>query len=89
MKNKSYYYTPEEWSRSIGYGQVPEERLQPQPMTDEPYPPLTADQVNQILDELKDALSTPSLLPLPLFKHFLTKIFFASTSGIEADTWLL
>ena len=54
MKNKSYYYTPEEWSRSIGYGQVPEERLQPQPMTDEPYPPLTADQVNQILDELKE-----------------------------------
>tara|TARA_R110000868_G_scaffold406624_1_gene687206 strand:- start:523 stop:741 length:219 start_codon:yes stop_codon:yes gene_type:complete len=54
MKNKSYYYTPEEWSRSIGYGKVPEERLQPQPMTDEPYPPLTADQVNQILDELKE-----------------------------------
>jgi hypothetical protein len=54
MKNKSYYYTPEEWSRSIGYGQVPEERLQPQPMTDEPYLPLTADQVNQILDELKE-----------------------------------
>jgi len=44
---------------------------------------------SRILDELKDALSTPSLLPLPLFKHFLTKIFFASTSGIEADTWLL
>ena len=43
----------------------------------------------RILDELKDALSTPSLLPLPLFKHFLTKIFFTSTSGIEADTWLL
>jgi len=54
MKNKSYYYTPEEWSRSIGYGQVPDERLQPQPMTDEPYPPLTGDQVNQILDELKE-----------------------------------
>jgi hypothetical protein len=54
MKNKSYYYTPEEWSRSIGYGQVPDERLQPQPMTDEPYPPLTEDQVNQILDELKE-----------------------------------
>ena len=54
MKNKSYYYTPEEWSRSIGYGKVPEERLQPQTMTDEPYPPLTEDQVNQILDELKE-----------------------------------
>lgn len=54
MKNKSYYYTPEEWSRSIGYGKVPEERLQPQLMTDEPYPPLTSDQVNQILDELKE-----------------------------------
>ena len=26
MKNKSYYYTPEEWARSVGYGVVPDER---------------------------------------------------------------
>lgn len=59
MKNKSYYYTPEEWSRSIGYGQVPQERIEPKSMTDEPYPPLTADQVNQILDELKEDKMLP------------------------------
>ena len=29
IKNKSYYYSAEEWSRSIGYGEVPPERLQP------------------------------------------------------------
>lgn len=26
IKRKDYYYTPEEWSRSIGYGPVPDER---------------------------------------------------------------
>jgi hypothetical protein len=26
-KNDLYYYTPEEWSRSVGYGEVPPERL--------------------------------------------------------------
>jgi hypothetical protein len=33
MKNKkdSYYYSAEEWSRSIGYGEVPPERLKPIP----------------------------------------------------------
>ena len=33
MKNKkdSYYYSAEEWSRSIGYGEVPPERLKPTP----------------------------------------------------------
>ena len=25
-KDPSYYYSPEEWSRSIGYGKVPDER---------------------------------------------------------------
>ena len=25
----SYYYSAEEWSRSIGYGEVPPERLKP------------------------------------------------------------
>ena len=25
-KDRKYYYTPEEWSRSIGYGVVPDER---------------------------------------------------------------
>ena len=25
-KVPSYYYTPEEWSRSVGYGVVPDER---------------------------------------------------------------
>ena len=31
MKNKkdSYYYSAEEWSRSVGYGEVPPERLKP------------------------------------------------------------
>jgi hypothetical protein len=30
MTNKdSYYYSKEEWSRSIGYGEVPPERLKP------------------------------------------------------------
>ena len=27
--DKSYYYSAEEWSRSIGYGEVPPERLKP------------------------------------------------------------
>jgi hypothetical protein len=26
MMRDDYYYTPEEWSRSIGYGTVPDER---------------------------------------------------------------
>lgn len=26
MKNKSFYYTPQEWARSVGYGVVPDER---------------------------------------------------------------
>ena len=26
QKDPRYYYTPEEWSRSIGYGVVPDER---------------------------------------------------------------
>jgi hypothetical protein len=36
MKNKkdSYYYSAEEWSRSIGYGEVPPERLKPTPPED-------------------------------------------------------
>ena len=36
MKNKkdSYYYSAEEWSRSIGYGEVPPERLRPTPPED-------------------------------------------------------
>jgi hypothetical protein len=25
-KDPSYYYSPEEWSRSVGYGVVPDER---------------------------------------------------------------
>ena len=29
IKNKSYYYSAEEWSRSVGYGEVPSERLKP------------------------------------------------------------
>ena len=28
-KNDLYYYTAEEWSRSVGYGEVPPERLRP------------------------------------------------------------
>ena len=28
-KNDLYYYTAEEWSRSVGYGEVPPERLKP------------------------------------------------------------
>jgi hypothetical protein len=27
--DKSYYYSAEEWSRSVGYGEVPPERLKP------------------------------------------------------------
>ena len=27
--DKSYYYSAEEWSRSIGYGEVPTDRSQP------------------------------------------------------------
>jgi len=27
--DKSYYYSAEEWSRSVGYGEVPSERLKP------------------------------------------------------------
>ena len=27
--DKSYYYSAKEWSRSVGYGEVPPERLQP------------------------------------------------------------
>ena len=27
--DKSYYYSAKEWSRSIGYGEVPPERLKP------------------------------------------------------------
>jgi hypothetical protein len=27
MKKDSYYYSAEEWSRSIGYGELPPERL--------------------------------------------------------------
>ena len=27
--DKSYYYSTEEWSRSVGYGEVPPERLKP------------------------------------------------------------
>lgn len=29
IKKDSYYYSAEEWSRSIGYGEVPPERLKP------------------------------------------------------------
>ena len=27
--DKSYYYSAEEWSRSVGYGEMPPERLKP------------------------------------------------------------
>ena len=27
--NKDYYYTETEWNKSVGYGSVPQERLQP------------------------------------------------------------
>ena len=27
--DKSYYYSAKEWSRSVGYGEVPPERLKP------------------------------------------------------------
>ena len=39
MKNKkdSYYYSAEEWSRSIGYGEVPPERLRPTPEYSESF----------------------------------------------------
>jgi hypothetical protein len=39
MKNKkdSYYYSAEEWSRSIGYGEVPPERLRPTPEDSESF----------------------------------------------------
>jgi len=39
MKNKkdSYYYSAEEWSRSIGYGEVPPERLKPIPEDNESF----------------------------------------------------
>ena len=39
MKNKkdSYYYSAEEWSRSIGYGEVPPERLKPTPEDNESF----------------------------------------------------
>jgi hypothetical protein len=39
MKNKkdSYYYTAEEWSRSIGYGEAPPERLKPTPEDSESF----------------------------------------------------
>ena len=26
LRNRSYYYTPTEWSRNIGWGEVPDER---------------------------------------------------------------
>jgi len=29
IKKDSYYYSAEEWSRSIGYGEVPTDRSQP------------------------------------------------------------
>jgi hypothetical protein len=29
IKKDSYYYSAEEWSRSVGYGEVPPERLKP------------------------------------------------------------
>ena len=44
IKNKSYYYSAEEWSRSVGYGEVPPERLQP-----------TANTTNELEDYTKIA----------------------------------
>ena len=29
MKTEDYYYTPEEWSRLVGYGPIPLERKKP------------------------------------------------------------
>ena len=39
MKNKkdSYQYSAEEWSRSVGYGEVPPERLKPVPEDNESF----------------------------------------------------
>jgi hypothetical protein len=39
MKNKkdSYYYSAEEWSRSVGYGEVPPERLKLIPEDNESF----------------------------------------------------
>ena len=44
IKNKSYYYSAEEWSRSVGYGEVPQERLKP-----------TANTTNELEDYTKIA----------------------------------
>lgn len=45
-KRKDYYYTPEEWSRSIGYGPVPDGRNTD--LLDEECPELTKEQYEQI-----------------------------------------
>ncbi len=55
MKDKSYYYTPDQWSRSIGYGPLPDERnaeLQAKYEADDGA--LTEEQTNQILKEVKE-----------------------------------
>lgn len=46
IKRKDYYYTPEEWSRSIGYGPIPDERNTD--LLDEECPELTKEQYEQI-----------------------------------------
>jgi hypothetical protein len=43
--DKSYYYSAEEWSRSIGYGEVPPERLKPMEQL-ELFPELKPSQPN-------------------------------------------
>ena len=45
-KRKDYYYTPEEWSRSVGYGPVPDERNTD--LLDERNLELTKEQYEQI-----------------------------------------
>ena len=43
--DKSYYYSAEEWSRSVGYGEVPAERLKPMEQL-ELFPELKPSQPN-------------------------------------------
>jgi hypothetical protein len=52
IKKDSYYYSAEEWSRSIGYGEVPPERLKPMEQL-ELFPELKPSQPNPWL-HIKD-----------------------------------
>ena len=68
MKDKSYYYTPDQWSRSIGYGPLPDERnaeLQAKYEADDGA--LTEEQTNQILKEVKETKRCNTKLKSSMF----------------------